>query len=141
MFSDENDVCVPGEPDSSTGWEDSAVAEVSIKAGERVLLPAVRQAAKDTLIIADGFSCREQIAQGTDRQALHLAQVLQMALHSQDKPQLGDYPEKEFCQDGQEAGGLRHLVKTLTGVSLLAVGAGFIWQNWKDGNNENQTVK
>jgi hypothetical protein len=54
--------------------------DVSIKCGERVLLPAVRAAAKDTLIIADGFSCREQIAQATGRQALHLAQVIQLAL-------------------------------------------------------------
>ena len=38
--------------------------EVSIKAGELVLLPAVRDAAKDTLIITNGFSCSEQIAQG-----------------------------------------------------------------------------
>src|SRR5713101_4007846 len=55
--------------------------DISMKAGERVLLPAVRDAAKDTIIIADGFSCREQIAQATDRRALHIAQVLQMALH------------------------------------------------------------
>ena len=55
--------------------------DISMKAGERVLLPAVRDAAKDTIIIADGFSCREQIAQATDRRALHLAPVLQMALH------------------------------------------------------------
>ena len=55
--------------------------DVSIKVGERVLLPAVREAAEDTLIIADGFSCREQIAQTTDRRALHLAQVIQMAMH------------------------------------------------------------
>jgi len=54
--------------------------EVSIKCAERVLLPAVRHASQDTVIIADGFSCREQIAQTTDRRALHLAQVLQMAL-------------------------------------------------------------
>src|SRR5438128_10669569 len=54
--------------------------DVSIKCGERILLPAVRAAARDTLIIADGFSCREQIAQATDRHALHLAQVVQMAL-------------------------------------------------------------
>ena len=37
--------------------------------------------ARDTIIVADGFSCREQIAQGTDREALHLAQVLQLAMH------------------------------------------------------------
>jgi Fe-S oxidoreductase len=55
--------------------------DISMKAGERVLLPAVRDAAKDTIIIADGFSCREQIAQATDRHALHLAQILQLALH------------------------------------------------------------
>jgi Fe-S oxidoreductase/FAD/FMN-containing dehydrogenase len=50
--------------------------EVSIACGERVLLPAVRAAGDDTLVIADGFSCREQIAQVTGRQALHIAQVL-----------------------------------------------------------------
>ncbi|HET7633454.1 MAG TPA: FAD-binding and (Fe-S)-binding domain-containing protein [Burkholderiales bacterium] len=55
--------------------------DLSLKIGERVLLPAVRQASGDTLIIADGFSCREQIIQATSRTPLHLAQVLQMALH------------------------------------------------------------
>lgn len=55
--------------------------EIAMKCGERALLPAVRSAAEDTLIIANGFSCQEQIAQSTHRQPLHLAQVLQMALH------------------------------------------------------------
>jgi FAD/FMN-containing dehydrogenase/Fe-S oxidoreductase len=50
--------------------------------GERVLLPAVRQAEPDTLVISDGFSCREQIFQGTGRQAMHLAEVLQHARRS-----------------------------------------------------------
>jgi FAD/FMN-containing dehydrogenase/Fe-S oxidoreductase len=54
--------------------------EVSMHCAERVLLPAVRQADEDTLIIADGFSCREQILQTTSAQPLHLAQVLRMAL-------------------------------------------------------------
>lgn len=36
--------------------------EPSLRIGERVLLPAVREADSDTLIIADGYSCREQIA-------------------------------------------------------------------------------
>ena len=48
--------------------------------GERVLLPAVRSADPDTLIVTDGFSCREMIRQETPRRALHVAQVLQMAL-------------------------------------------------------------
>ncbi|MDQ1538630.1 MAG: hypothetical protein QOE58_3023, partial [Actinomycetota bacterium] len=54
--------------------------EVSQAVGERVLLPAVRAAANTTLIIADGFSCRTQIDQQTDRLPLHLAQVLAAAL-------------------------------------------------------------
>jgi Fe-S oxidoreductase len=53
--------------------------EISMRIGERVLLPRAREAAADTLIIADGFSCREQIEQSTGRRALHLAEVLQMA--------------------------------------------------------------
>jgi hypothetical protein len=50
----------------------------------RVLLPAVRWASRDTLIIADGFSCREQIAQTTDRRALHLAEVIQLAMQQDE---------------------------------------------------------
>lgn len=53
--------------------------DISVKVGEHALLPAVREAADSTLIVADGFSCREQIAQQTDRQGLHLAEVIRMA--------------------------------------------------------------
>jgi FAD/FMN-containing dehydrogenase/Fe-S oxidoreductase len=60
--------------------------EISQAIGELELLPAVRHVPADWLIIANGFSCREQIAQGTPRHALHLAEVLQMALHSSDMP-------------------------------------------------------
>ncbi len=51
--------------------------DVSMACGERVLLPTVR--GPDTLVIADGFSYRTQIADGTGRRALHLAQVARMA--------------------------------------------------------------
>lgn len=64
----------------SFGFEAGERYEVSMKVGEQVLLPAVRQAASDALIVASGFSCREQIAQATGRRALHPAQVLLMAL-------------------------------------------------------------
>jgi FAD/FMN-containing dehydrogenase/Fe-S oxidoreductase len=50
--------------------------EVSQTLGERVLLPAVRAAAHEDIIVTDGFSCREQIAQGTSRRAVHVAEVL-----------------------------------------------------------------
>ena len=52
---------------------------VSQAIGERVLLPAVRATSLDTLIVTDGFSCREQIRQATGRPAVHLAEVLKMA--------------------------------------------------------------
>jgi len=48
-------------------------------AGERVLLPAVRQASLDTIIVSDGFSCREQILQSTGRRAFHLAEAISLA--------------------------------------------------------------
>jgi FAD/FMN-containing dehydrogenase/Fe-S oxidoreductase len=54
--------------------------EVSVKIGERVLLPAVRRADADTLIIADGFSCFQQIEGLAGRKPLHIAEVLQMAI-------------------------------------------------------------
>src|SRR5581483_6837406 len=54
--------------------------DISIAVGEHELLPSVRNASKDTIIVADGFSCREQIMQTTDRKALHLAQVIHMAM-------------------------------------------------------------
>jgi len=57
--------------------------DVSIACGERMLLPKVRSAPGDTLIITDGFSCREQIRQTTERRAFHIAQVVQMAMNGQ----------------------------------------------------------
>ncbi len=50
--------------------------EVSQAIGERVLLPAVRASQQDTILVSNGFSCREQIAQNTPRRAVHLAEVL-----------------------------------------------------------------
>jgi Fe-S oxidoreductase len=48
----------------------------SLKIGEAVLLPAVRAAAAETIIVSNGFSCREQIEQLSRRRTLHLAEVL-----------------------------------------------------------------
>jgi FAD/FMN-containing dehydrogenase/Fe-S oxidoreductase len=54
--------------------------DVSLKMAELSLLPAVRKAEADTLIIADGTSCRHQIKDGTGRDALHVARVLAMSV-------------------------------------------------------------
>jgi Fe-S oxidoreductase len=57
------------------GFEKDKFA-VSQTLGERVLLPAVRAAAQDTILVSNGFSCREQIKQNTPRHAVHLSEVL-----------------------------------------------------------------
>jgi FAD/FMN-containing dehydrogenase/Fe-S oxidoreductase len=75
------------------GYEHSHY-DVSIACGERVLLPKVREAPPDALIVTAGFSCRSQIEQATDRRALHLAQVIQLARdYGADGP-AGPFPEK-----------------------------------------------
>ncbi len=56
-----------------------AHVEISKAVGELVLLPAVRAVSADTVILTNGFSCREQIRQGTGREVQHLAEFLQMA--------------------------------------------------------------
>jgi FAD/FMN-containing dehydrogenase/Fe-S oxidoreductase len=54
--------------------------DVSLKMAELSLLPAVRRADSDTLVVADGTSCRQQIKDGSGREALHVARVLAMSL-------------------------------------------------------------
>ena len=54
--------------------------DVSMQMAELNLLPAIRDAGPDTLIVADGTSCRHQIKDGAAREALHVARVLEMAL-------------------------------------------------------------
>jgi Fe-S oxidoreductase len=54
--------------------------EVSRAVGERVLLPAVREASADTYIVTNGFSCREQITQVTGRRVWHMAEILARGL-------------------------------------------------------------
>jgi Fe-S oxidoreductase len=59
---------------------DAETIEVSHAMGELSLLPAIRKAPGDTIIVADGTSCRQQIRDGTGREALHVARVLATAL-------------------------------------------------------------
>jgi hypothetical protein len=109
----------------SFGFEPGDHYEVSMKAGERVLLPAVRDAARDTLIIADGFSCRTQIEQRTDRQALHLAQVVQMALREGSRGPTRDFPERAYMTTTYPRSPLK--LAALTGVGLALAGGALLW--------------
>jgi hypothetical protein len=107
--------------------------DVSMAIGERELLPAVRRAPADCLIIADGFSCREQIAQGTPRRALHLAEVLQMALSAAvvgPGPGVLDsrpYPESARAQQ-REAQVLKSMKHAGLGLAALAAGGVLLWE-------------
>jgi hypothetical protein len=67
------------------GFEKDKYA-LSLSIGERVLLPAVRKAGENTLIVSDGFSCREQIFQTTGGWPFHLAELLQLALEKGGRP-------------------------------------------------------
>ena len=59
---------------------DADTIDASFKMAELSLLPAVRKAPADALIVADGTSCRHQIHDGADREALHVARVLAMSV-------------------------------------------------------------
>ena len=54
--------------------------DVSLAMGELSLLPAVRNAPADAIIVADGTSCRHQIKDGTGRDAVHVARVIERCL-------------------------------------------------------------
>jgi FAD/FMN-containing dehydrogenase/Fe-S oxidoreductase len=105
--------------------------DISMAIGELELLPAVRQAPPDWLIIADGFSCREQIAQGSPRHALHLAEVLQMALSvTDDRSGLSDsgpYPESERTRRRQ-AEVFQSMKRAGLGLAALAAGGALLWE-------------
>ena len=107
----------------SFGFESGQHYDVSIACGERALLPAVRQAADDTLIIANGFSCQQQIGQTTQRRPLHLAQVLQMALQRQ-----GGRYDREPALAANGANG--HALTAHRNKELLLAGAGAALAGW-----------
>ena len=98
--------------------------EMSIACGDRVLLPKVREATARRMIVADGFSCREQIMQTTERQALHPAEVMKMALDDRGFDRDDAYPELRFMPDMKKK--QRRVIAqgyAVLGASLLVAGA------------------
>lgn len=96
---------------------------VSKQCGDRILLPEIRNASEDTLIVADGFSCREQIEAFTDRKPLHLAQVIQIAMHKAQGPI--HYPERSAAVDERPIA--RGTVTVLALGAAIAVAAAVSW--------------
>jgi Fe-S oxidoreductase len=87
--------------------------DVSMAAGERVVLPKVREAGDDVLVVADGFSCREQIRQGTGKRAYNIAELIAMALTTENvrtpppsKSAAGIVPSPESVDGTKGPGGL-----------------------------------
>ncbi len=96
--------------------------DVSIACGERVLLPRVRETAKDTLVISDGFSCREQIRQTTERGALHMAQVMKMAIDEGARGPAGNFPETKYLTPEFRKPSLAQTLVVLAGGVILLGG-------------------
>jgi len=101
---------------------------VSQQIGELAVLPAVRQASVDDLIVADGFSCREQIAQGTSRRAFHTAELLQLALHDGTSSSVSARPqEADYFARHHQLGEPRRTLPWL--AAAMAVGI-VVWLAW-----------
>ena len=111
----------------SWGFEDGK-REISLECGEQALLPAVRGAADETVVVANGFSCKTQIEQaGTGRRALHAAQVMKLARDrgpagwTPGKPEEGIYEERPPAPPQLKR---RRFAALAGGAALAAAGAG-----------------
>ena len=110
----------------SWGFEEDKY-ELSMKIGERRLLPAARAAEEDTILLADGFSCKTQIQQGdTDRRAMHTGQVIKMALeHGTGGTPQSERPESEYPDVTLDAPSPDLKTAALAGGAI--VGGALLW--------------
>jgi len=107
--------------------------DVSIAAGEQGLLPAVRDLSDDSLVIANGFSCKTQIEQGdTGRRGLHVAQVMKMALDHGPSGPPGTKPEQHYYEVRPQPS-LRRRVTRIAAVAAAgtAMAAGAAYGAWR----------
>ena len=95
--------------------------DVSLAVAEQGLLPRIREAADSTAIVADGFSCREQVAQLTDRHALHTAELVNMAMLRSMPP--SGHPEEPVIQKRNDE--LRRSRRRAAAVLGIAAAAAF----------------
>jgi FAD/FMN-containing dehydrogenase/Fe-S oxidoreductase len=107
----------------SFGFE-SDKYDVSVQIGEHSLLPAVRREELSTPIVADGFSCREQVAQLSNRHPLHLAELLKLAI---DGDGLGfrSMPENEVLAP-YWAAVRKSKIRTAVALGAIAAGVGVL---------------
>lgn len=101
------------------GFEKGEHYDVSVKCGERVLLPSARAVGEQELIITNGFSCREQLHQCVGKRALHLAEVMRMALRTGLREQVPATREPPLSKEK------RPIEKTSSWNRLTTIGASF----------------
>src|SRR5438105_696503 len=95
--------------------------EVSMQCGEQGLLPKVRELDDDTLVVADGFSCKTQIEEGeTGRKALHIAQVLRLAHEHGAAGPPGPKPERLYYGVKPKPSRRRRAIRAAAPVAVLA---------------------
>jgi Fe-S oxidoreductase len=96
--------------------------DISMQSGELGLLPAVRDADRDAVIVADGFSCKTQIEQSdVDRRALHVAQVMKMARDHGPQGYRGGPPEEPYYEVRPTPPLPRRLARAAGPVALAAL--------------------
>jgi hypothetical protein len=96
--------------------------DVSQTCGELALLPAVRAADKEAVVVTDGFSCREQVQQATDRRPMHFAELCKMALAENGEPSTDAYPERRYVTPTPAASGaLLYVAAALVVLAVLAI--------------------
>jgi len=105
----------------SWGFEDGHY-EISMQCGEQGLLPKVRELDENTIVVADGFSCKTQIEQGnTGRRALHVAQVLKLAREHGASGPPGPEPERLYYEVRPKSSVRRRAVRA---GAVVALGVG-----------------
>jgi len=102
---------------------------ISVECGEQKLLPEVRSADADTVVVADGFSCKTQIEQaGGGRRALHVAQMIKMAREQGIEGYRKGKPEKPYYLVRPPAGAKRRATRA---AGLLAAGGAVAAAGWQ----------
>jgi Fe-S oxidoreductase len=99
----------------SFGYEAGDKYDVSMRCAEDVLLRRIRDSGANARVLADGFSCRSQIEHGSGRHALHLAELLQLALRD-------DRPASASSSNGAVNHHLRTATVAVAGAGLVAGG-------------------
>jgi Fe-S oxidoreductase len=96
--------------------------EVSMQCGEQGLLPRVRELDDETIVVADGFSCKTQIEEGdTGRRALHVAQVLKLAREHGEAGPRGPHPERLYYEVRPQRSLARRAARVAAAVGTVAI--------------------